>query len=221
MFVKKSLKKKSFLVIGLGRFGSSFAKNMMKMGCEVVAVDEDLEKVNKISEFVTEAMAGNIHDEDFLTSLGLSDFDAVVVAIGHDIESSVLITTLVKELGAKYVVSKAADDLHEKILQKIGADWVVTVEREMGQKVALSLYSNKVIDSLELTPDFRFVELLVLESWLGKKVATVGVFKNHDLMLVAVKRGKEIITKPGEDLVFQKEDLVVVCGQTAKIMQLA
>ncbi len=221
MFVKKSLKKKSFLVIGLGRFGSSFAKNMMKMGCEVVAVDEDLEKVNKISEFVTEAMAGNIHDEDFLESLGLADFDAVVVAIGHDIESSVLITTLVKELGAKYVVSKAADDLHEKILQKIGADWVVTVEREMGQKVALSLYSNKVIDSLELTPDFRFVELVVLEDWLGKKVTEVLVFKKHDLMLVAVKRGKEIITKPSADLIFQKEDLVVVCGQTAKIMQLA
>ncbi len=221
MFVKKTLKKKSFLVIGLGRFGSSFARNMMKMDCEVVAVDEDFEKVSKISEDVTEAMAGNIHDEDFLESLGLAHFDAVVVAIGHDIESSVLITTLLKELGAKYVVSKAADDLHEKILQKIGADWVVTVEREMGRKVALSLYSNKVIDSLELTPDFRFVELVVLESWLGKQVAEIEVFKKHDLMLAAIKRGKEIITNPDKSLIFQKEDLVVVCGQTSKIMQLA
>lgn len=221
MFIKQTHKKKSFLVIGLGRFGSSFAKNMMKMGCEVVAVDEDLDKVNKISDFVTESMAGNIHDEDFLDSLGLADFDAVVVAIGHDIESSVLICTLAKELGTNYLVAKAADDLHEKILQKIGVDWVVTVEREMGRKVALSLYSNRIIDSLEVSPDFRFVELVVLPEWLGKTVAEVNLFKNHDLMLLTVKRGDEIITQPKLDLVFTANDVVVVCGQTKKIMQIA
>lgn len=221
MFIKKTHKKKSFLVIGLGRFGSSFAKNMMKMGCEVVAVDEDLDKVNKISEFVTESMAGNIHDEEFLDSLGLADFDAVVVAIGHDIESSVLICTLAKELGAGYLVAKAADDLHEKILQKLGVDWVVTVEREMGRKVALSLYSNRIIDSLEFSPDFRFVELEILPEWVDQKVAEVDLFKNHDLMLMTVKRGEQIITQPELNLEFKQDDVVVVCGQTKKIMQIA
>lgn len=221
MLVKKSHRKKSFLVIGLGRFGSSFAKNMMKLGCEVVAVDEDLSKVDKIADFVTESLAGNIHDEEFLDSLGLADFDSVVVAIGHDIESSVLICTLAKELGAKHLVAKAADDLHEKILQKLGVDWVVTVEREMGRKVALSLYSNRIIDSLELSPDFRFVELLVLSKWVGKKVSEVDIFKNHDLMLVTVKRNDKIITQPDLNLVFEANDLVVVCGQTKKIMQIA
>lgn len=218
MFIKHD-KKKSFLVIGLGRFGSSFAKNMMNLGCEVVAVDEDMEKVNKISEHVTESMAGNIHDEDFLKSLAIPEFDGVIVAIGHDIESSVLISTLVKELGARYLISKAADDLHEKILQKIGVDWVVTVEREMGKKVALSLYSKRIIDSLELAPDFRFVELKAFQEWENKKVNDIPLFKKHDLMLVAVKRDTKIITEPSSDFVFEPEDVVVVCGTTSKIMQ--
>ena len=221
MFIKTNKQKKSFLVIGVGRFGSSFARNMNRLGCEVVAVDEDVEKINKISDQVSEAVTGNIHSEEFLDSLGVENFDAVMVAIGQDIESSILISALVKELGAKYVLSKANDDLHEKILKKVGVDWVITVEREMGRKVALSLFSNKIIDSIELTPDFRLVEILILPEWVGKKVSEIGLFKNHQLMLTVIKRQAEVIAEPKSDEVFQKDDIAVVCGSTSQIVKIA
>jgi len=213
--------KKSFLVIGVGRFGSSFARNMSRLGCEVVAVDEDVEKINRISDQVAEAMTGNIHSEEFLKSLGVENFDAVMVAIGQDIESSILTSALVKELGAKYVLSKANDDLHERILKKVGVDWVITVEREMGRKVALSLFSNKIIDSIELTPDFRLVEILIFPEWVGKKVSQIDLFKNHQLMLTVIKRQEIVIAEPSSDEVFQKDDIAVVCGSTSQIIKIA
>ncbi len=221
MLVKNNKNKKSFLVIGVGRFGSSFARNLNRLGCEVVAVDEDIEKIHQISEQVTEAITGNIHSEGFLESLGLENFDAVMVAIGQDIKSSILISTMVKELGAKYVLSKANDDLHEKILKKIGVDWVITVEKEMGRKVALSLFSNKIIDSIDITPDFRLVELLVLEEWVGKRVADIALFKKHQLMLTVIKRQGVVIAEPTPEEIFQAEDIAVVCGFTSELAKIA
>jgi trk system potassium uptake protein len=212
--------KKSFLVIGLGRFGGSFARHISKMGCEVVAVDDNEEKVKEIADCVSEAFSGNINSEEFLKSIGVDNFDAVVVAVGQNIGSSVLITTIIKELGAKYIISRANDDLHEKILQKIGADWVVTVERDMGKRIASSLYSGKVIDSLELSPDFKFVELEVLSKWVGQKIGDVKLFKNHDLMLAAIKHDNEIISHPDNDTFFEKGDIIVVYGKTKSILQI-
>lgn len=221
MFVKNNRNKKSFLVIGVGRFGGSFARNLHRLGCEVVAVDEDLDKIHQISEQVTEAITGNIHSEEFLGSLGLENFDAVMVAIGQDVKSSILISTMVKELGAKYVLSKANDDLHEKILKKIGVDWVITVEKEMGRKVALSLFSNKIIDSIDITPDFRLVELLVPAEWIGKRVADISLFKRHQLMLTVIKRQGAVIAQPQPETTFQEEDIAVVCGAIGEIAKIS
>ncbi len=221
MFVKKDKKKtknKSFLVIGLGRFGSSFSRNASRLGCEVVAVDEDEHKAAMLVDEVTEALSGNIHDEDFLRSLGVEDFDAVVVAIGYDIESSVLITTLVKDLGAKFVVAKASQELHEKILNRIGADWVISPEKETGKKVALSLYSN-IIDSMELSSDFKFLELKVLNDWIGKKLSEIEFFTTKHLMLVAVKRGSDILLNKNDDFVFNEDDIVVICGHNKFLLE--
>ncbi|MCC6711255.1 MAG: TrkA family potassium uptake protein [Candidatus Pacebacteria bacterium] len=216
--VKKKTKNKSFLVIGLGRFGSSFSRHASLLGCEVVAVDEDEHKATALVDEVTEALSGNIHDEDFLRSLGVEDFDAVVVAIGYDIESSVLITTLVKDLGAKFVAAKASQELHEKILNRIGADWVIFPEKETGKKVALSLYSN-IIDSMELSADFKFLELKVLNDWIGKKLSEIEFFTTKHLMLVAVKRGSEILLNKNDDFVFNEDDIVVICGHNKFLLE--
>lgn len=221
MFVKKHQHKKSFLVIGVGRFGSSFARNLSRLGCEVVAVDEYEDKIHQISDQVTEAIIGNIHSEEFLASLGLKNFDAVMVSIGQDTKSSILISAMVKELGAKYVLSKANDDLHEKILKKIGVDWVVTVEKEMGRKVALSLFSNKIIDSIDITPDFRLVELLVPEEWVNQRVTDIKLFKQHQLMLTVIKRQGVVIAEPTPEEIFQPEDIAVVCGFTSELAKIA
>lgn len=217
MFVKH--KKKSFLVIGLGRFGSNFARHAHQLGCEVIAIDEDSGKTSTIVDDVTEAFSGNIHDEDFLKSLGIPDFDAVVVAIGQDVESSILIAASVRNLGAKYVVARASHDLHEKILKKIGSDWVVTAEKEMGKKLALSMSSN-IIDSFDLSEDFKFVELKVLEDWIGKKVSEIDFFMKKNLILVALKRKEEIILNKSDDFSFENGDIVVICGNSKVLMML-
>lgn len=217
MFVKH--KKKSFLVIGLGRFGSNFARYAHQLGCEVVAVDEDSEKSSALVEDVTEAISGNIHDENFLKSLGISHFDAVVVAIGQDVESSILITALARDLGAKYVVARASHDLHAKILEKIGSDWVVTAEKEMGKKLALSLSSN-IIESFDLSADFKFVEIKVLDNWVGKKVSDIHLFMKKNLMLVAIKREEIIILNKDDDFIFEQGDIVVICGNSKVLMTL-
>lgn len=220
MFInKEKSKSKSFLVIGLGRFGSSFARNASQLGCEVVAVDDEEHKAAMLVDEVTESLSGDIHDEDFLRSLGIEDFDAVVVAIGYDIESSVLITTLAKELGAKFVVAKASQELHEKILKRIGADWVISPEKETGKKVALGLYSN-IIDSMELSNDFKFIELKVLANWVGKKVSEIDFFMTEHSMLVAVKRDNKILLNKEEtNFTFQEEDIVVICGHNKFLLQ--
>ena len=217
MFVKH--KKKSFLVIGLGRFGSNFARYASQLGCEVVAVDENHEKAAALVEEVGEAFSGNIHDEVFLKTLGIPDFDAVIVAIGQDVESSILIAATVKDLGAKYVISRASHDLHEKILKKIGSDWVITAEKEMGKKLALSLYSN-VIDSFDLSENFKFVETRVIEDWIGKKVSEISFFAIKDLMLVATKRQESIILNKNDDFIFESGDIIVICGENKVLMKL-
>lgn len=210
----KSFKKKSILVIGLGRFGTSFAINSSQLGCEVVAVDEDHEKIHLIADQVTESISGNIHSDRFLKTLGIRNFDAIVVAIGNDIESSILLCTTLKELGAKYVVAKAAGDLHEKVLKKLGVDWVISVEKDMGQKAAFNLFSRKIIDSIRLDADYRILEITTPESWVGTDIESIPYFKQKDVFPILLKRGTNIIPQPKPETIVQDSDILVVCGRS-------
>ncbi|HAG10188.1 MAG TPA: potassium uptake system protein, partial [Desulfotomaculum sp.] len=137
---------KQFAVIGLGRFGASIARTLTKMGYEVLAVDYDEEMVNNMAEEVTYVAQANVLDERTLKSLGLRNFDTVIVAIGQEIKTSILVTVMLKEMGVGKIVAKANDELHGRVLQKIGADIVVFPEREMGTRVAHSLASRNIID---------------------------------------------------------------------------
>lgn len=152
---------KSFAVIGLGRFGMSVAKTLAAMGCEILAIDSDEHKVQEIAAKVTHAVQADAKDEDVLRALGVQNADVVIVATTQDIQTSILVTVMIKEMGVKTVVVKAKNELHGRVLQKIGADKIVYPERDMGIRVAHNLVSKSIIDYIELSPE-RFAVLPAL-----------------------------------------------------------
>lgn len=211
------MKTKQFVVIGLGRFGSSIAKTLYSLGHEVLAIDVDEEVVQDISDYVTHAVQADATDESTLKSLGIRNFDTAVVTIGSDVQSSVLVTLLVKELGVKYVIAKAQNELHAKVLYKIGADRVVFPERDMGIRVAHNLCSTNILDFIELSPDFSIMEVTALEEWENKTLQELNMRSRYGINVMAIKRGNEINIAPSADEVIQPGDVFVVIGGTEDI----
>jgi len=161
--------KKQFAVIGIGRFGSSVAKTLCGLGHEVLAVDRNQDRIQEIADYVTHAVQADATDEEALKSLGIRNFDAVVVSIGDDIQSSIMIALLCKEMGVKFVVGKAQNDLHAKVLYKIGVDKVIFPERDMGMKIAHHLASTNIIDYIELASDYSLVEVTAIPNGWGSR----------------------------------------------------
>ena len=169
---------KQFAVIGLGRFGTSMAKTLSRMGYDVLAVDHNEEKVNNIIEHVTHAVQADAMDEQTLKSLGIRNFDVVVVAIGQDIQANILVTVMLKELGVKKVVSKAVTDLHGKVLERVGADKVVFPERDMGVRVAHALVSKNILDQINISPDYSIIELISPAELANKTLGQGNIREN-------------------------------------------
>lgn len=214
------MKNKQFAVIGIGRFGTSVAKCLIDQGYEVLAIDSDEERVQKMSEAMTHAVCADSTDENSLKSLGIRNFDAVVVAIGHDVQASVMTTLLLKELGVGYIVAKAQNSLHGKLLEKIGADRVVYPERDMGMRIAHNLISNNVLEFIELSPELSIVEVAVPHFMVGQSLAQSGLRSKYDLNLVAMKREESIIVSPKPDEVFLQGDILFVIGENKGIRRL-
>lgn len=146
---------KQFVIIGCGRFGSSVAKKLNELGCEVMAVDASEETIQNIADSVTHAVQADATDENALKAIGIRNFDVAVITIGANIQASIMVTLMVKELGIKHIVAKAQNEMHAKVLYKIGADRVVFPEREMGVRIAKNLVSNKILDYIELSEEDR------------------------------------------------------------------
>lgn len=203
--------KKQFLVIGIGRFGSELAKTLFKLGNDVLAVDKNEELVEDIADYVTHAVTVESTDENALRELGISNFDVGIVSIGDDLESSVLITLILKDLGVKYIVCKAQNDLHEKVLKKVGADKVVRPEKDMGIKTAYNLVSSSVLDYIELSRDYGIMEIEAPKDWCNKTLIDVDVRKKYDINIIGIKRGHDINIAPsGEDVIKEKDVLVTL-----------
>lgn len=211
------MKSKQFVVIGLGRFGSSVARTLYSLGNEVLAIDKDEETVQNISEFVTHAVQADATDESTIRSLGIRNFDVAVVTIGSDIQSSVMVTLLLKELGIKYVIAKAHNDLHAKVLYKIGADRVVFPERDMGVRVAHNLCTSNILDYIELSPDYNIIELTAIEEWHNKTLRQLDMRNKYGFNVMAIKRDKEIDVSPGADDVIKPGDILVVISTNENI----
>ena len=211
---------KQFVVIGLGRFGSNVAKALYSMDHEVLAIDKDEEKVQEISDYVTHAVQADATDENVLKSLGIRNFDVVVVTTSSDIHSSILITLLCKEIGVKYVIAKAQSELHAKVLYKIGADKVVFPERDMAMRVVHNLVSSNILDYIEVTPEYSLVEIEALSHWVGHSLKELNIRGKYGINVLAIKHGKEIIVAPNGDDIINKDDILVVIGKTKDITRL-
>jgi len=213
-------KTKQFAVIGLGRFGTSVATTLHKMGYEVLAIDNNEERVQEFSNEVTHVVQADTTDEDTLKALGIRNFDVVIVAIGEDIQANILTTLQLKELGVPYIVAKASNQLHGKVLEKLGADRVVYPERDMGQRVAHNLVSSTVMDYIELSPDLNIMEISVPQAIVGKTLAQTDLRAKYGINVVAIKRGDDIIVPPRPSEKIISHDILVVVGNIKGIQRL-
>lgn len=205
---------KSYIVIGLGRFGTEVARRLYEMGCEVLAVDNNSELVQHISSEVTQAVVADARDKDVLRALGAKDFDCAVVAIGGNLADSVLATMNVKELGIPQVVCKAHDEIHRQVLLKLGADQVVIPEQEHAAKLARSLSSNNVLDYIELSEDYAIIEVPAPKSWVGKSLKELNIRAKLGVNILAVKQGARINVSPAAEYTIAGQDVMVVLGHT-------
>lgn len=208
---------RQYVVIGLGRFGTSIARTLYSLGNEVLALDIDDETVQEISQEVTHAVQADSTDENVLKALGLRNFDIGVVTIGADIKSSIMTTLILKEIGIKFVVAKAHDEIHAKVLYKIGADRVVFPERDMGVRVAHNLCSSSILDYIELSPDYSIMEVAAIKKWIGKSLKELNIRNKYGINVMAIKRGRDINISPEADEYIRKDDILVVIGGTESL----
>lgn len=208
---------RSYIVIGLGRFGTEAARRLYELGCDVLAIDNNQELVQQISNHVTQAVVGDARDKDVLKALGAADFDCGIVAIGNSLGDSVLATMNLKELGVPYVVCKAYDETHRQVLIKLGADKVVIPEQEQANRLARNLSSPNVLDYIELSDAFGIIEVPAPTRWLGKSLKELNVRAHLGVNIIAVKQGSAINVSPGADYEIQPGDVMVVLGDTAAL----
>jgi trk system potassium uptake protein TrkA len=212
--------KKQYVIIGCGRFGTSVANKLTEFGSEVMVIDKNEDIIQQLSDTVTYAVQADPTDENTLKSLGIRNFDVAIVAIGEDIQASILVTLMIKELGVKQIIAKAQNDLHAKVLYRIGADRVVFPEREMGIRVAKNLISENVLDFIELAPEYSIVEVIALEEWIGKSLKELNIRARHGINVMAIKNGLNININVDADEVIKKGDILVVIGHNDDINKL-
>ncbi|VYU09181.1 TrkA family potassium uptake protein [Clostridium tertium] len=211
---------KQFVIIGLGRFGSSIAKTLYSLGNDVLAIDNDEDVVQDIADSVTHAVQLDATDENALRSLGIRNFDVAVVTIGDNIQSSVMATLLVKELGVKYIIAKGQSDLHAKVLQKIGADRVILPEKDMGVRVAHNLVSANILDYIELSEDYSVMEIQSLDEWAGKTLSELRLRSKYGINVMAIKKGDDVNLSPAADDIIEKNDIIVAIGSAEDLSRL-
>lgn len=208
------MSKKQFLIIGLGRFGSSIAKTIYELGHDVLVIDKDEEKIQDIADDVTHAMVMDATDETALKSIGARNFDVAVVTIGTNMQSSIMTTLLMKELGVKYIIAKGNSEMHAKVLTKIGADKVILPEKDMAVRVAHNLVSSNILDYIQLSSDYNILEIEAIKEWFNKSLKELDVRKKYGINVVAIKRRDEVNVSPGADEVIKENDIIVALGST-------
>lgn len=211
---------KNFVVIGLGRFGSAIARELCELGHQVLAMDTNRELVQNIADDVTHAVVGDGRDPSVLEELGVKDYDCAVVAIGNDVGSSALITMRLKELSVPQIVCKAQSHVHQRLLEKLGADRVVFPEHEMGIKVAQGLAHSNIINFIELSPEYGIVEIDLPNGWAGKTIRDVDVRAKYEVNVIAVRRGQDINVAPGAQCILFPGDKLMVIGRDVNISAL-
>lgn len=204
---------KEYLVLGLGNFGSSVARQLENNGCKVLAVDADPEKVKGVADDVTYAICADVTDVDSLKEIGVKNFDGAVIAMGRNLEATVLSIIWMKEHGVKQIIAKTYSELQAKILKKVGADEVVFPEMEMGIHLANNLAMNKIFDTIELSDEYSIVELDAPESWVGKNLKELRCREKYGINVIGLKRHGQLTINPSADAPTMSGDVYVVIGK--------
>ena len=205
---------KSYFIIGLGLFGEALARNLCKLGAEVLAMDVRNDLVQLVANDVTHAVVGDAQDKSVLRALGAADFDCAVVAIGDDLAASVLTVMNLQELGVKQIVCKAHDETHRRVLERLGVDRVLIPEQEHAQRVARSLVRHNVLDYIELSEEYGILDVPAPKSWIGKTLKELNVRAKLGVNIIAVESGKKTNVSPAADYMIQEGDIMVVLGDT-------
>lgn len=211
--------KQNYAIIGLGRFGGSICRTLVESGQEVLVIDSNEERVNEYMNIATHAVVGNAQDESTLRSLGIRNFDHVIVAIGEDIQASILVTLMVKEMGVPNVLAKAQNEYHAKVLERVGADRVVHPERDMGVRIAHNLVSRNILDFIELSEEFSLAEIKVSNpKFFNKSLIEVNFRQRFGLTVVAIRRadGQVVVSPPANEIVCENDNLLVI-GSTVNV----
>ena len=208
---------KSYIVIGLGKFGTRAAKRLYELGCDVLAIDRNSDLVQPISNQVTQAVVGDARDKEVLRALGAKDFECAIVAIGDNLADSVLATMNLKELGVPYIVCKAADETHRQVLVKLGADRVVIPEQEQADRLAKNLSTPNVLEYIELSEECGIIEIPAPKDWIGKSLRELNVRAKLGVNIIAIKTGDTVDVSLAPDDPIKTEDIMVVLGDNAAL----
>lgn len=211
---------KSMLIIGLGRFGKHLAKKLTELGNDVMAVDIDEAAVRDLVSNVTAVQIGDCMDEAVLQSLGINNFDVCFVCISNNFQASLEITSLLKEMGAAHVVSKANRDVQAKFLLRNGADDVIYPERDMAQRAAVKYSVSNAFEYIELTPEYTLIEIDTPEPWIGHEVSDVNVRSNYNINIIGYKSNGSIIPMTSANHVFQKDEHLIIAGSKKDCLRL-
>lgn len=215
------MKAKQFAVIGIGRFGASVATTLYDMGHDVLAIDNDEDRVEGIINRVTHAVVADSTSESALSSLGITNFDVVIVSIGKDTQASILTTLILKEMKVKYIAAKALTALHGRVLQKIGADRIIFPERDMGVRLAHNLVATNVLDFIELSPDYSIVEVIAPDDMTGKSLRELNLRTKYGVNVMAIfSSDKQINVSPAATDRLKAGDILMVLGRNDCIQKL-
>lgn len=211
------MKDKNVLVLGLGRFGSALARKLFEKGVEVMAVDRDYTKVQKLADQVTYAAQADMTDEEAMRELGINNFDIAVIATGSNIEASIEATLLCKDAGITTVIAKATNITHERILQKIGADKIIFPELESGERLARVISGSNLLEFIEFSSEFSLAEIRVHEAWIGKNLMELDFRNEYNLNVVAFERDGKTLINPNPTTLIEKNDLIVLIGKSEDV----
>ncbi|GEQ38332.1 potassium transporter TrkA [Tetragenococcus halophilus] len=214
--------KQNYAIIGLGRFGGSICQTLVESGQEVLAIDKSEDRANAYMDIATHVVVGNAQDEMTLRSLGIRNFDQVIIAIGEDIQASILVTLMVKEMGVPNILAKANNGYHARVLEKIGADKVVHPERDMGIRIARKMVSSNILDSIELSDEYSLAEIRVKnKKFFNKTLLEMDFRRRFGLTIVAVRRRNgDVIASPAAEEVVRENDHLLVIGNVEEVDQL-
>ena len=211
---------KSILIIGMGRTGRHLAVKFQELGNDVMVIDSDRAQIEQISEKLTDAQIGDCTNEMVLKALGVQNFDLCFVSIGEEFQSSLVITSLLKKMGASHVISKAKRDIQAELLQQIGADEIIYPEKEIAENLAIRYSATNIFDYVELTGEYSIYEIPIDADWVGHSLIELDIRRKYGINIIAVKNGTLLDPVPAADYRFQPQDHIMVIGKSADVFKI-